>query len=1004
MGPFDQRIFRILFSLGAVLFCTILAAQPTPSETAAVKLYASVQSNPARITLHWVQHPGTSSITIHRKLKEATQWGSAYATVAASATEFQDNNVTIGTSYEYRVHRTGGGTAYGYVNAGIEVPPMEYKGRIILLVDNTLAGPLAPEIGELEIDLKADGWTVIREDVDPSAQVTAVRNTIIGHYNAAPDLVKAVYSVGHVPVPYSGNVNPDGHSSHLGAWPCDGYYGELNGTWTDNGTYQQNASNPKNNNVPGDGKFDQNDFPSSVELQVGRVDLYDMPAFSEGTVQLMRNYLDRAHCFKRREWVPEARGMIFDNLQWVSDPLGASGWRTLPAMVGPTNIEAPYCYGPPFHSYTQGQSYLWTYTSGGGGYVWTDGQITYNSAGNIGSTEEYAGFSSVGGVFNMSLGSYFGDWDNRNNFLKAPLAAGEALTNCWSGMPPWYFHHMALGENIGYSTRLSMNNASGLYAPQNDGWQGGGLGRTHLGLMGDPTLRMTMVAPPTGLVINNSNGSASFSWNQSPESVLGYYLYQFDPVTGVPARVVPDLLTGGGYSNPAIPFIPGREYMVRAVKLEEHFSGSYYNLSLGAIAVAQGGGGALDCEGVPGGPKVPGTACDDGNPNTANDTWNIDCECIGQLIDCQDVPGGTALPGTPCNDGNANTGNDTWTNNCQCVGQVIDCQGTPGGAALPGTPCNDGNANTINDTWSNNCECAGTPLAEDCEGTPGGAALPGTPCNDGNANTGNDTWNDNCQCVGQLIDCLGTPGGAALPGTACNDNNPNTVNDQWNNDCECAGTIPPTDCNGIPGGPALPGTPCNDGDPTTGNDTWTTDCECVGNNLDCAGVPGGSAFIDDCGECTGGNTGNEPNADTDLDGELDCADICPYAFDPAQTDYDGDGVGDACDNCPWVYNPDQADGNSNGFGNMCDELVGIAENGLSSGFSLYPNPSQGLVTVRVDDVNLRRLLFHDATGRMVHEESYALQLDLGRLAAGVYVVTGIDQDGNALVQTRFVKQ
>ncbi|MDX9752008.1 MAG: hypothetical protein RBT71_13090, partial [Flavobacteriales bacterium] len=785
MGPIAYTLQRALPLAFTALLVAMAHAQ-SPSETAAVKLHASVQSDPPRITLHWVHHPGTNGITIHRKLKSDTQWGGTYATVGASETQFQDNGVVAGVSYEYRVHRTGGGTAYGYVNAGIAVPPMEYKGRIVLLVDNTLAAPLAAELADLELDLKADGWTVVREDVSPNAQVPAVRNLVIGHYNAAPDQVKAVYIVGHVPVPYSGNTKPDGHDEHRGAWPCDGYYGELNGTWTDNGNYQNNAPNYKNNNVPGDGKFDQNDFPTAVELQVGRVDMHDMPAFTEGTVELTRQYLDRAHGFKRRQWVPQERGMIFDNLQWVSNPLGASAWRTLPAMVGPDDIQAPYQYGAPFWTYTQGQSYLWTYTSGGGGYTWTDGQMSYNSAGNIGSTEEYATFSSVGGVFNMSLGSYFGDWDNRNNFLKAPLAAGEALTNCWSGMPPWYFHHMALGENIGYSTLLTMNNSNGLYQPQNDGWQGSGIGRSHLGLMGDPTLRMTMVAPPSNLAVTNNNGSAAFNWTPAEDDILGYYIYQFDPATGIPSRIVPNLVQTTGYSDPAIPFIAGREYMVRAVKLEERFSGSYYNLSLGAITTAQGGGPAMDCEGVIGGPKLPGTACDDNDPATGNDTWTNDCECVGQLIDCLGTPGGPALPGTACDDGNASTINDTWTNDCACVGTLLppDCEGTPGGSALPGTACDDGNASTINDTWTNDCACVGTLLPPDCEGTPGGSALPGTACDDSNASTINDTWTYDCACVGTLLppDCVGTPGGSALPGTPCVDGVPNTGNATWNYD------------------------------------------------------------------------------------------------------------------------------------------------------------------------------------------------------------------------------
>jgi len=39
------------------------------------------------------------------------------------------------------------------------------------------------------------------------------------------------------------------------------------------------------------------------------------------------------------------------------------------------------------------------------------------------------------------------------------------LTCCLAGRPHWFCHNMALGETIGYSTRLTMNNST-LYQNQ----------------------------------------------------------------------------------------------------------------------------------------------------------------------------------------------------------------------------------------------------------------------------------------------------------------------------------------------------------------------------------------------------------------------------------------------------------------------------------------------------------------------------------------------------------
>ena len=129
-------------------------------------------------------------------------------------------------------------------------------------------------------------------------------------------------------------------------------------------------------------------------------------------------------------------------------------------------------------------SYKWSYGCGAG---------SYTGASGIGNTTDFANDSLLS-VFMILFGSYFGDWDSQDNFLRAPLASGLTLTNCWAGRPNWYFHHMSLGENIGYSTVLSQNNAS-LYIS--------GFGERYCtsALMGDPTLRLHTVAPPANLTI-----------------------------------------------------------------------------------------------------------------------------------------------------------------------------------------------------------------------------------------------------------------------------------------------------------------------------------------------------------------------------------------------------------------------------------------------------------------------------------------------------------------------
>jgi hypothetical protein len=251
---------------------------------------------------------------------------------------------------------------------------------------------------------------------------------------------------------------------------------------------------------------------------------------------------------------------------------------------------------------------------------------------------------------------------------------------------------------------------------------------------------------------------------------------------------------------------------------------------------------------------------------------------------------------------------------------------------------------------------------------------------------------------------LGVANGTALPGTACNDGNSNTGNDTWNANCECIGQL--RDCEGVPGGSSLPGTSCNDGNPFTNNDHWDANCNCVGalDIVDCAGVPGGTAWVDGCGICAGGTTGIEPDADSDSDGLVDCQDNCSTTFNPAQADYDGDGIGDQCDNCVWLYNPDQADANGNGQGDVCELATAIDEVGSKEVFMVLPNPAIGPVHIVCTFPGVTTIEFYTAVGERVMKTALLRRMDTDALATGVYIVLALNAEGRPLAQSRFVKQ
>ncbi|MEM9819482.1 MAG: T9SS type A sorting domain-containing protein [Bacteroidota bacterium] len=451
-------------------------------------------------------------------------------------------------------------SAYGFIYAGIEAKPIEFRGTILLLVEETINSNLSTELDRLRMDLIGEGWKVIRRTAQKEEAVTEVRSRIQQVYAEHPEL-STLFIIGHVPVPYSGDIYPDTHSeNHQGAWSADTYYGELNGIWTDEVADITTAFFERNHNIPGDGRFDQDSIPSRMELEVGRVDFFDMPAFDLNELELTRQYLNKDHLFRTGAIVVERRALIDDNFGNAFAAPAASGWRNFAPMFGSDQIVAA-----DYFDTMADHSYLWSYGCGSGSHL---------SAAGVGTTDDFAADSLLT-VFTMLFGSQFGDWDNENNFLKAPLASGLTLSNCWAGNPPWTFHQMALGQHLGYCAIRTQNSENEVYLP--------GPQLVHSALMGDPSLTMHIVQRPTNFQVISTGSTVELSWDVAiDENILGYYLYRSADLDGDFERIHEAPIEETTYID--LPPTDGQYYYaLRTLKLEQSASGSYQNLSTGVI-------------------------------------------------------------------------------------------------------------------------------------------------------------------------------------------------------------------------------------------------------------------------------------------------------------------------------------------------------------------------------------------------------------------------------------
>jgi hypothetical protein len=557
-----------------------------------VSAYATIDEQNTEISIKWEATSDASAYTVFRRDLGATNWGSAVATLGATDSIYTDNSVVEGKVYEYSIKKRTTITeplsqsgiktdGYGYVSAAINKPAKHYNGIMWVLIADNINSALPQEIETLVSDLIGDGWDVRTQTIPLSYTVAEVKAVIDGKYDSVG--IDAIYLLGNVAVPYSGTYcqdenwlyPPDGHyqvdpNSHCGAWPADVYYGVRDGLWTDLDSTTL-AKRDENNNAIGDGKFDNNVIPGDVTIAVGRVDLSRLTSFSETEVQLTKRYLDKVHRFKMAQTTYQNKGIIENNFSAFDEGFAGGAYRDFSAYFGPGGI-----VNADIFTTTASDNYLFSYGAGAG---W------YTSCSGYGNTADFT--TKKAGMFSYIFGSFFGDYDIQNNFMRASLATPEGGLICtWNGRPKWVTHTLAIGESFADVTIRTQNN----------NWDYDALfyqNTAHIALLGDPSLRTEMLAPATIIqsALINDDKNVELTWTASTASdINGYYIYHSPDSLGGFILLNQTPITSTTYTD-LDPWNGPNFYMIRAAKTITTGSGSYENLSIGNVISVYGASG-----------------------------------------------------------------------------------------------------------------------------------------------------------------------------------------------------------------------------------------------------------------------------------------------------------------------------------------------------------------------------------------------------------------------------
>ncbi len=403
-------------------------------------------------------------------------------------------------------------SSYGYYLIGDRKNSPPYQGNVLLLIDSTIAPLIQDELALFMSDLQNDGWyseyrKVPRADYFNPLEIRKVKRIVNSYKNKWKNDFKVLLLIGKVPVPYTGNTSLDGHSDHYGAFPSDLFYVVDDSLLTDHTEYNISAEREVNWNVPFDGKYDQTTIPKEISIAVGRIDFSNLTYFKESESELLKNYLNKNHAFRKGQIQANFNGLIDDGFGVLSSEIfSANAWMNFKTLCD-TIIEGKF-----LEKVTQ-KYFRFAYACNSGSYtsVWS----SINS-------EECAKYNILS-TFVILFGSYFWDWDTKDNLLRSILASSpNTLISIWSGRPFWHLHHFAFGYPLAWSFVVSANNSNLYESTGKYGYRG-----MHLELLGDPTLRMYYPKPITNLEItSNENKIIRLFWNipETSENLVGYQI------------------------------------------------------------------------------------------------------------------------------------------------------------------------------------------------------------------------------------------------------------------------------------------------------------------------------------------------------------------------------------------------------------------------------------------------------------------------------------------------
>jgi len=142
---------------------------------------------------------------------------SKFGEVDGQTDEFPLGPFPSGITRDFYIKKTSSSSAYngiGLLQCGFELPPEHENGRCLIAVDKDLYNDIYVGVLTLAEDMDRDGWETTILEVPDTLSAPEIKTLVSEWYDEDYSRSQALFILGHLAVPYSGNVAYDGHPDH----------------------------------------------------------------------------------------------------------------------------------------------------------------------------------------------------------------------------------------------------------------------------------------------------------------------------------------------------------------------------------------------------------------------------------------------------------------------------------------------------------------------------------------------------------------------------------------------------------------------------------------------------------------------------------------------------------------------------------------------------------------------------------------------------------------------